>query len=73
MPIVAVSGKQFLVKTGDKIKTFNLNKKDGEILELPDLLSQKKVTARVLKTEKGEKIRVFKDFLYLGSVEKVLG
>lgn len=57
--ILKTGGKQYLVKTGDtlKVEKFEESKK---LLEFPDLLSGKKITAKITGQGKHKKVRIFK-------------
>lgn len=52
--VVALGGKQYLVKVGDQIKTEKINGKKELVVE--DLLNKKKVTLEIKETKKGKKV-----------------
>lgn len=75
LAVIKTGGKQYLVKKGDKIKIEKLDDKEGKEITFADvLLVQKdkkleigkpivkgaKVTAKILKQGRGDKIIVFK-------------
>lgn len=74
LAVVKTGGKQYLVKEGQKIKVEKLDKKEGENFDFPEVLLlaegenvevglpnlSKKVTAKVLKQGRADKIRVVK-------------
>ncbi len=75
LAVIKTGGKQYVVKPGDKIKIEKLGKKEGDEVSFSDVLLLEKnekteignpfiegvkVTAKVLREEKGEKKIVFK-------------
>ena len=75
LAVIKTGGKQYIVKSGDKLKIEKLNKKEGEQIAFSEVLllekdekiqigapiiSGAKVEAKILKHGKGDKIIVFK-------------
>lgn len=68
MSLVIVSGsKQYLVDSGQQVIVDRLNGEEGQVVELPvvhtigeDQKSVDKVKVKILKHQKGEKIRILK-------------
>jgi len=75
LAIIKTGGKQYLVQPGDKIKVEKLDKKEGQEVVFSDVLlveknskveigtpvvKSAKVSAKILKHGKGDKIIVFK-------------
>ena len=59
--VIQTGGKQYKVKEGMELKIELIpNKKEQDKLEFIDMLSKKKVIARILNSEKGKKISVYK-------------
>jgi len=72
--VIKTGGKQYLVKTGDKIKVEKLDHKEGEEFSFSDVLLVEKndkldigsplvkaeVSAKVLKQGKGDKVVILK-------------
>ncbi len=55
--VIKTGGKQYKVKVDDIIK---VEKVDGDVLDFDDILSSKKVKAKVISTGKRPKVRIFK-------------
>ena len=75
LAVIKTGGKQYIVKSGDKLKIEKLDKKEGEQIAFSEVLllekdekiqigapiiSGAKVEAKILKHGKGDKIIVFK-------------
>jgi len=60
MAVISLGGKQYLVKPGEVIKTFNLNKAEGDLVVTKDLLTQKDVELKVLGNKLSKKTKVLK-------------
>ena len=60
MAIISLSGRQYLVGEKEKLQTFKLDKKEGDVFEVKDELSGKMVKLKVLRQFKAPKIRVLK-------------
>lgn len=58
--VVKISGKQHLVSPGDRIKVDGYLGQPGEEIDIKEVLLGTKVTAKILATGKGDKIRVAK-------------
>ncbi|MGB9637376.1 MAG: 50S ribosomal protein L21 [Microgenomates group bacterium] len=73
--VVKVSGSQFLVEENDEIEVARVNKKEGEIFDIPEVLllvnddkvkignpflKGAKIEAKLLKNFLGEKLHVYK-------------
>lgn len=73
LAVIKTGGKQYAVKEGDKIRVEKLNAKEGEEFEFSDVLlvadngvkigapnvENAKVTAKILKQERGKKVIIF--------------
>jgi large subunit ribosomal protein L21 len=61
LAIIETGGKQYKVKPGQELEIELISgKKENDSLEFADLLSRKKVLAKVIKQVKGPKIHIFK-------------
>jgi large subunit ribosomal protein L21 len=75
LAVIKTGGKQYLVKKGDKLKIEKLDEKEGKEITFTDVLlvqedkkteigkpiiKEAKVTAKILKQGRGDKIIVFK-------------
>lgn len=58
--IVSLGGKQHLVKQGDQLIVNRLLAKEGTVLDLPDILNNRVVQARVLSHHLGKKVNGLK-------------
>jgi len=59
--VVATGGKQYVVGVGQNIKVEKIDRKDGDIIELDDLLHAGKIVkAKVLATAAGKKTSILK-------------
>lgn len=58
--IIATGGKQYLVHVGDSVVVERVDATEEAVLEFPDLLHGKTVTARVVGHDRHEKVRVVK-------------
>lgn len=74
LAVIKTGGKQYVVSPGQKIKIEKVEAKDGDVIKFPEVLLwndgekteigapflKKEITAKVLKTAKGDKKIVFK-------------
>lgn len=58
--VIKTGGKQYHVQKGDKITVERLEDEAGKTLELTDMIGGKKVTAKVLVHNRGDKVIIFK-------------
>lgn len=58
--IVSLGGKQHLVSQGAKVVVNKLDSAEGEILNLPDMLSDRTVQVKVISHQQGKKINGLK-------------
>lgn len=58
--IVSLGGKQHLVSQGAKFVVNKLDSVEGEILNLPDMLSDRTVQAKVISHQQGKKVNGLK-------------
>ncbi|MEK7534943.1 MAG: 50S ribosomal protein L21 [Patescibacteria group bacterium] len=58
--IVSLGGKQHLVTQGATVVVNKLDSKEGEILDLPDMLSNRTVQAKVVSHQLGKKVNGLK-------------
>ncbi|OGD63926.1 hypothetical protein A3A71_01965 [Candidatus Berkelbacteria bacterium RIFCSPLOWO2_01_FULL_50_28] len=58
--IIELGGKQHLVRPGSRVSVNRLDRAEGDLFELPNMLDGSPVAVKVLSHEKGEKIRGLK-------------
>ena len=58
--IISLGGKQHLVSQGETVVVNKLTSKEGEILNLPDMLSDRTVQAKVISHQLGKKVNGLK-------------
>jgi|SRR3989344_6774302 len=58
--IISLGGKQHLVSQGATVVVNKLDSKEGEVLNLPDMLSNRTVQARVISHQLGKKVNGLK-------------
>lgn len=54
--VIELGGKQHLVKEGSKLVVNSLDSKEGDILELPNLLAGNTIKAKVIAHQLGKKV-----------------
>jgi len=60
MALFSLSGRQYFVSGKEKFTTLKLDKKEGEVFEVEDDLTGKKIKLKVISQTRGEKVRVLK-------------
>mgnify|MGYP001577874694 CR=1 FL=1 len=58
--VIKTGGKQYKVAAGETIKVEKLDNKQSDGVEFTDLLTGKKVQAKIMESGKGKKVRIFK-------------
>src|SRR3989344_2605360 len=58
--IISLGGKQHLVSQGATVVVNKLDSKEGEVLDLPDMLSNRTVQAKVVSHQLGKKVNGLK-------------
>ena len=58
--VIKTGGKQYHVQKGDKITVEKLGDEAGKTVSLTDMLNGKKVTAKVIEHNRGDKVIIFK-------------